>query len=66
MTTKSGEHVAKTWQELQECWAIYKKARIDSDLGTMREYASKIQALQDDLGITKAEFTELRTEQINL
>ncbi len=64
VTTKSGEHMAKIWTELQECWSIYKKARIDSDLDAMREYATKIQTLQDDLGITKAEFPELQVEQI--
>jgi len=62
--TKSGERVVKIWNDLQECWSRYKKARIDSDLSTMKEYASKIQALQDDLGITQAEFPELSTEQI--
>jgi len=61
--TKSGELVVKIWKELQESWAIYKKARVDSDLKTMREYAIKIRALQDDLGITQAEFPELKIEQ---
>lgn len=62
--TKSGERVVKIWKELQECWAVYKKSRVDSDLKTMREYATKIRALQDDLGITRAEFSELKTEEI--
>jgi hypothetical protein len=56
VTAKSGERMVKIWNELQEYWSIYKKARIDSDLDVMREYATKIQTLQDDLGITKAEF----------
>lgn len=64
VTTKSGEHMAKIWKELQECWAIYKKARMDSDLDAMREHATKIQTLQDDLGITTAEFPELQVKQI--
>jgi len=63
--TKSGDDVVKIWSELQECWATYKKARLESDLPTMRQYANKIRDLQDDLGITQAEFPELRTEQIN-
>ena len=63
--TKTGRYVVNIWDELQECWAVYKKARLDSDLPTMKVYASKIQALQDDLGITQAKFPELRTEQIN-
>ena len=62
--TKSGERVVTIWKELQECWATYKKARLDSDLSTMKEYANKIRTLQDDLGITQAEFPELKTEQI--
>lgn len=64
MPTKSGERVIKIWNDLQECWAIYKKARLDSDLAKMKEYASKIQTLQDDLGITQAKFPELKVEQI--
>ncbi len=64
MPTKSGERVVKIWNDLQECWAIYKKARLDSDLPKMKEYAGKIQALQDDLGITQAKFPELKVEQI--
>lgn len=62
--TKSGERVIRIWNELQECWDKYKKAKLDTDLVTMREHASRIQALQDDLGITKAEFPELTAEQI--
>lgn len=62
--TKSGEKVAVIWKELQECWATYKKAKSDSDLPIMKEYATKIRELQDDLGLTQAEFQELKTEQI--
>lgn len=62
--TKSGKRVVKIWKELQECWAAYKKARTDSDLLTMREYANMIRLLQDDLGITQAEFPELNAERI--
>jgi len=64
MPTKSGERVIKIWKDLQECWAAYKKVRLNSDLPKMKEYASKIQELQEDLGITKAKFPELRSEQI--
>lgn len=62
--TKSGERVIKIWKELQKCWAVYKKARSDSNVPTMREYAKKIRMLQDDLGITQAEFPELKTERL--
>lgn len=62
--TKSGEKILTVWRELQECWAIYKRARLDSDLPRMREFANKIRLLQDDLGITQAEFPELKTEEI--
>lgn len=62
VTAKSGERVTKIWQDLQDCWSAYKKARTGSDLNSMKEYASKIRILQDDLGITKAEFPELKIE----
>lgn len=62
--TKSGQRVVKIWKELQECWTVYKKARLDSDLNKMKEYAQKIQTLQDDLGITRAKFPEIETRQI--
>jgi len=66
MPTKSGERVVKIWNELQECWATYKKARLDSDLPKMKEFASKIQGLQDDLGITQAKFPELTKFKVKI
>lgn len=62
--TKSGRKVIEIWNELQDCWSKYKRAKLDSDLSIMREYASRIRSLQDDLGITQAEFPELKTESI--
>lgn len=60
--TKSGEEVVTIWKQLQDCWSIYKKSRLDSDLPSMREYATKIRELQDDLGLTQAEFPELEVQ----
>ena len=60
--TKSGEKVAVIWKELQECWSAYKKARSNSDLPLMREHATKIKELQNDLGLTQAEFPELEIQ----
>ena len=58
--TKSGESVIKIWNELKENWRIYKRARLEDEFTKMREVASKIRELQDDLGIKQAEFPELQ------
>jgi len=62
--TKSGDNAVKIWNELKETWGYYKTARLESNLEKMREYAKRIRYLQEDFGITKAEFPELRTEEI--
>jgi len=62
--TKSGESVIKIWNELKENWRTYKRARLEDDFSRMRESASKIIELQDDLGIKHAEFPELQQAKI--
>lgn len=57
--TKSGHLISHVWADLQKSWKLYKKAKLDHDLVIMKENAVKIQALQDDLGLTKARFPEL-------
>ncbi len=62
--TKSGRLIITIWNELQDCWVIYKRAKLEDDLPVMREYALKIRTLQDDLGLAQAKFPELETEEI--
>ena len=57
--TKSGLDISEIWNELQECWVGYKKAKFDSDYKNASHYASKIQQLQNDIGLKQAEFPEL-------
>ena len=57
--TKSGMDITDVWNELQESWVTYKKAKYDHDLQTTRECALKIRKLQSDIGLKKAEFPEL-------
>ena len=64
--TKSGESVVKIWNELKDVWGSYKRAKLEDDLQKMKEYAKTIRTLQDDLGITQAEFPELRQEKIKI
>lgn len=61
--TKSGESVVKIWNELKENWRMYKRARLEDDFSKMQENAIKIKELQEDLGIKKAEFPELKEEK---
>lgn len=63
--TKSGEKISKIWQELLSTWGDYKTARLESNMSKMRECATKIKILQDDLGITKADFPELSEIEIS-
>lgn len=62
--TKSGEDIVRVWKELQEAWSVYKKAKFDHDTETVIEYATKIQELQEDIGLKKAEFPELKKQEI--
>lgn len=64
--TKSGESVITIWNNIKENWRIYKRAKLEDDFPRMREVASKIKELQDDLGIKQAEFPELREKQAEI
>lgn len=57
--TKSGEKISKIWNDLLSTWEEFKTARLENNILKMRECATKIRVLQDDLGITKADFPEL-------
>jgi hypothetical protein len=63
--TKSGEKISKIWNELLSIWGNYKTARLENDIPKMRECATKIRILQDDLGITKADFPELSEIEVS-
>lgn len=62
--TKSGESVVKLWNEMQECWQKFKTAKLNDDLGTVKTNAKRIQEIQDDLGLSIAEFPELQTTKV--
>lgn len=62
--TKSGESVITIWNEIKENWRIYKRAKLEDDFLKMRNAASRIIELQDDLGIKKAVFPELQEAKI--
>ena len=64
--TKSGDNAVKVWNELKETWGFYKTARLESNLEKMREYAKRIRDLQEDFGITKAEFPELKKFKVKI
>jgi hypothetical protein len=58
--TKSGRSVKAIWDELQDCWASYKKYFwLENDKLNAIIQAKHIRKLQEDLGITIAEFSEL-------
>lgn len=57
--TRSGESVAAVWGALREGWGVYKRAALEDDMEGMRDAASRIMRMQDDLGIKQAEFPEL-------
>ena len=57
--TKSGFDISEIWNELQECWAEYRKAQLDRDYKNASHYASRIQQLQNDIGLKQAGFPEL-------
>lgn len=64
--TKSGEKISKIWNELLSTWGEFKTARLENNALKMRECATKIRVLQDDLGITKADFPELNEIEVSL
>ncbi|MDH3313781.1 MAG: hypothetical protein OEM28_11655 [Nitrosopumilus sp.] len=64
--TKSGESVITLWNEIKENWRIYKRAKLEDDFSKMRDAASRIIELQDDLGIKQAEFPELKKEKAGI
>jgi len=62
--TKSGESIIKIWSELKENWHLYKRAQLEDDFVKMREIASQIKNMQEDLGIKQASFPELIEKEV--
>lgn len=50
----------QTWAALKKCWRAYKIAKVKKDPEKMREYAVRIRALQEELGLPQASFPELK------
>ena len=48
-----------TWGALRKCWKGYKRAKTDGDEFLMREYAGRIQTLEEQLGVPTASFPNL-------
>jgi hypothetical protein len=47
------------WGGLRRAWKAYRIAKVQGDEKRMREYATKIQTLQGQLGVEKAKFPNL-------
>ncbi len=47
------------WGALRKAWKGYKIAKVQHDTGRMKEYATKIRTLQDQLGVPQASFPDL-------
>jgi len=54
--------VGQTWGALKKCWKAYKIAKVQNDREKMLEYAKRIRALQEELGVEKAKFPHLGLE----
>jgi hypothetical protein len=52
-------NVGQTWGALRKSWKAYKIAKVQHDIARMKEYASRIRNLQDQLGVPKASFPDL-------
>jgi len=47
------------WGALRKAWKGYKIAKVQHDTGRMKEYATKIKTLQNQLGVPQASFPDL-------
>jgi division protein CdvB (Snf7/Vps24/ESCRT-III family) len=46
----------QTWGALKKAWKAYKIAKVQKDETKMKEYATRIQTLQKELGLKPAQF----------
>lgn len=49
----------QTWAALKKSWKAYKIAKVKNETENMREYATRIRSLQNELGVPQAKFPEL-------
>ena len=49
----------QTWGALKKAWKAYKIAKVQNDNVKMKEYATRIQTLQKELGLKQAQFDVL-------
>ncbi|MDP6641332.1 MAG: hypothetical protein QF381_02730 [Nitrososphaerales archaeon] len=49
----------QTWGALKKNWKAYKIAKVQNDNAKMKEYATRIQTLQKELGLKQAQFDVL-------
>ncbi len=63
--TKSGMDIDKIWNELQQSWINYKKAKFDRDHKNAYEQALQIRKLQNDIGLKQAQFPELEESHVS-
>lgn len=52
----------QTWGALKKAWKAYKIAKVQNDKAKMKEYATRIRTLQDELKLAKAKFPDLGLE----
>ncbi len=49
----------QTWGALKKAWKAYKIAKVQDDNERMKEYATRINTLQKELGLKQAKFDVL-------
>ena len=49
----------QTWGALKKAWKAYKIAKVQKDNSKMKEYATRIRTLQEELNVKKAKFPAL-------
>jgi len=49
----------QTWGALKKAWKAYKIAKVQNDKEKMKEYATRIRTLQEELKVPKAKFPDL-------
>lgn len=51
--------IGQSWGGLRKAWKGYRIAKVNDDKEKMREYATKIRNIQEQLGVTKASFPHI-------
>jgi hypothetical protein len=58
-TNNNNFTVGQSWGALRKAWKGYRIAKVQGDMGKMREYATKIRKIQGELGISVASFPNI-------